>query len=75
MSIENADPFADPLPYRPLTAVEPRRQFSAESTLSVGRNASLTLGTDSLIVLGTSPTKVDIGKDNAGTNVSRTRRP
>lgn len=29
-----------------------RRSFTVNSTLAVGKNASLTLGTDSLIVLG-----------------------
>jgi hypothetical protein len=32
------------------------QDFAADSTLVVGRNASLTLGTDSLIVLGMPPT-------------------
>jgi hypothetical protein len=42
---EDSDPFADPhLDHQP--------QFVTDSTLNVGRNASLTLGTDSLIVLG-----------------------
>lgn len=45
----DADPFADP------TLIEDQRTFVGESTLIVGRNASLTLGTDSLIVLGISP--------------------
>ena len=41
-----ADPFADP-------SVHSSQHDPAEdSTLEVGRNASLTLGTDSLIVLG-----------------------
>lgn len=40
------DPFADP------TIVEDQLNFVGESTLHVGRNASLTLGTDCLIVLG-----------------------
>lgn len=50
MESEHADndPFADP------TLIEDQRAFVADSTtLNVGRNASLTLGTDSLIVLGT----------------------
>jgi hypothetical protein len=42
------DPFADP------TLVEDQLTFVGQSTLNVGRNASLTLGTDSLIVLGDS---------------------
>ena len=49
MTIEDhaeMDPFADP-------NVEGLHQDIGDSTLSVGRNASLTLGTDSLIVLGT----------------------
>lgn len=40
------DPFRDPL--RELAALPP----PSPDTLAVGRNASLTLGTDSLIVLG-----------------------
>ena len=40
------DPFADP------TNSDNGHHFVEDSTLSVGRNASLTLGTDSLIVLG-----------------------
>ena len=42
----DSDPFADP-------NVEVVGHDIGVSTLSVGRNASLTLGTDSLIVLGT----------------------
>ncbi len=42
----DSDPFADP-------NVEIMGHDMGDSTLSVGRNASLTLGTDSLIVLGT----------------------
>ena len=44
------DPFVDQL-----SATEDHtsdRAFAADTTLVVGRNASLTLGTDSLIVLG-----------------------
>lgn len=37
------DPFADPIK---------SAQTTKDATLLVGRNASLTLGTDSLIVLG-----------------------
>lgn len=40
------DPFADP------TVVMDQRIEIGPATLNVGRNASLTLGTDSLIVLG-----------------------
>jgi len=43
----DSDPFADPN-----GVDEPR--FVVDSTLNVGRHASLTLGTDSLIVLGMS---------------------
>lgn len=39
------DPFADPIT---------SAQTTKDATLLVGRNASLTLGTDSLIVLGKS---------------------
>jgi len=46
-SISESDPFADPG-----GLVEDSGNFVAESTLNVGRNASLTLGTDALIVLG-----------------------
>ncbi|KAI9881046.1 MAG: sphinganine kinase lcb4 [Pleopsidium flavum] len=41
----DSDPFVDP------DIVEEQQDFARESTLAVGRNASLTLGTDSLIVL------------------------
>lgn len=44
------DPFADPI----TTVIQPND--AASDTLVVGRSASLTLGTDSLIVLGTHPT-------------------
>jgi len=42
-----SDPFADP------GIVGEQQEFARESILTVGRNASLTLATDSLIVLGT----------------------
>ena len=46
MPTEGSDPFADPAP-------SPGDDTYAEgSTLAVGRGASLTLATDSLIVLG-----------------------
>lgn len=46
-SIESTDPFADP------SVNSSQREFGADNfTLEVGRNASLTLGTDSLIILG-----------------------
>lgn len=41
-----SDPFADP------DMVGEQQESARESTLTVGRNASLTLATDSLIVLG-----------------------
>jgi len=41
-----SNPFADP------SIGEEQQHFVENATLSVGRNASLTLGTDSLIVLG-----------------------
>jgi hypothetical protein len=40
------DPFSDPI------AEVARTEPITEATLIVGRNATLTLGTDSLIVLG-----------------------
>lgn len=43
-----SDPFADH------AAIDDERETIVESTLSVGRNATLTLGTDSVIVLGWS---------------------
>lgn len=43
---EESNPFADP------SIHEDTGHAVGESTLTVGRNASLTLGTDSLIVLG-----------------------
>ena len=50
------DPFVDPPPAIPpvpsITALGNDHAFAVDSTLAVGRNASLTLGTDSLIVLG-----------------------
>lgn len=39
------DPFADP-------ENDDQHPLATDSTLNVGRNASLTLGTDSLVVLG-----------------------
>lgn len=41
-----SDPFADP------DIVGEQEESTMESTLAVGRNATLTLATDSLIVLG-----------------------
>lgn len=43
----DSDPFEDPI------SVEEQSDYGEDSTLVAGRNASLTLGTDSLIVLGT----------------------
>lgn len=45
---QDSDPFTDH------AAIEDERETIVESTLSVGRNATLTLGTDSVIVLGMS---------------------
>lgn len=47
MAIIESDPFADP------THASENYEYAEASTLPVGRNASLTLATDSLIVLGT----------------------
>ena len=47
ISAPAVNPFVDPLPEQ-----EQERSFAVDSTLAVGRNASLTLGTDTLIVLG-----------------------
>lgn len=48
MATAGADnPFVDPV-----DVSGNRSSFAADSTLAVGRNASLTLGTDALIVLG-----------------------
>lgn len=48
----HANPFMDPAAEQEAAGDE--AQFSVDSTLAVGKNASLTLGTDSLIVLGMS---------------------
>ena len=56
----DSDPFADP------SIHETQHDQVEESTLTVGRNASLTLGTDSLIVLGwctSSALVVHVGTD------------
>lgn len=45
---DDGDPFADPAQVEE----EDQRTFAGEATLNAGRNANLTLGTDSLIVLG-----------------------
>ena len=52
-SLSTDNPFVDPI-----TSFEEHgrdHSFAVDSTLPVGKNASLTLGTDSLIVLGISP--------------------
>ena len=49
LATSDNDPFEDPI------SVEEQSDYGEESTLVVGRNASLTLGTDSLIVLGILP--------------------
>lgn len=45
-TIPGADPFADP------DRISDNTEYDEGSTLPVGRDASLTLATDSLIVLG-----------------------
>ena len=45
-TIPGADPFADP------DHIADNNEYEEGSTLPVGRDASLTLATDSLIVLG-----------------------
>jgi len=47
ISVADSDPFSDPIHY------SEDHEYAEGSTLHVGRNASLTLATDSLIVLGT----------------------
>jgi len=49
-SLNGSDPFADNAAID--GAIEDERETIVESTLAVGRNATLTLGTDSVIVLG-----------------------
>ena len=48
MSVADTDPFVDPIP------ASEDGTYVEGSTLAVGRSASLTLATDSLIVLGQS---------------------
>jgi sphingosine kinase len=53
MTMATDNPFVDPNPS--FEGGQSRGDsFAVDSTLAVGRNASLTLGTDSLIVLGQS---------------------
>ena len=52
----DSDPFADP-------HLDDQHHFVTDSTLNVGRNASLTLGTDSLIVLGMPLSMRRLGRD------------
>lgn len=47
---DDGDPFADPAQVE--EEEQDQRTFVGEATLNAGRNANLTLGTDSLIVLG-----------------------
>jgi sphingosine kinase len=49
-SLQADDPFVDPSSEAEDIGTD--HAFAVNSTLAVGRNASLTLGTDSLIVLG-----------------------
>lgn len=58
-STHGSDPFADhaeisstPEQNRQRSDTQDERDFITEATLAVGRNATLTLGTDALIVLG-----------------------
>ena len=46
VSVVDSDPFVDPI------QTPDDHDYAEASTLPVGRNASLTLATDSLIVLG-----------------------
>ena len=46
MSVQPSDPFADPI------QAAGDDSYLEASTLAVGRSASLTLATDSLIILG-----------------------
>lgn len=59
------DPFVDPVhPHpHPRPHLEQRQRPDEDSTLIAGRTASLTLGTDSLIVLGMDN---DLGQDFNG---------
>jgi sphingosine kinase len=50
------NPFVDPNPSFEENTRD--HSFAIDSTLAVGRNASLTLGTDSLIVLGRSRAEI-----------------
>jgi sphingosine kinase len=50
VSMASDNPFIDPLPSFDEQARD--HSFALDSTLAVGKNASLTLGTDSLILLG-----------------------
>ena len=54
------DPFRDPssAPQPPLPSDDATGEPDVPDTLAVGRNASLSLGTDSLIVLGASVGKL-----------------
>ena len=47
-SLSDSDPFSDPIEHAA------QHEAAADSVLVVGRDASLTIATDSLIVLGTS---------------------
>lgn len=50
-SMDSNHPFIDTLEFTSEEYVR-EQDFVTDGTLTVGRNASLTLGTDSLIVLG-----------------------
>jgi hypothetical protein len=48
----DGDRRSDSNPFSDNAAIQDEREAIVESTLSVGRNATLTLGTDAVIVLG-----------------------
>lgn len=52
VSMATDNPFVDPITSFDDQARD--QSFAIESTLAVGKNASLTLGTDSLVLLGGS---------------------
>ena len=54
MAATTDNPFVDPINASFEGGRSAGNSFAVDSTLAVGRNASLTLGTDALIVLGPS---------------------
>lgn len=72
----SSNPFVDPndtqLPMADSTSIRSTRGHDLlEATLAVGRNASLTLGTDSLIVLGECELRLIYEKTNANFSAGR----